>query len=90
MIRSVIIVVVALGLSSCRDSARAVESDTLRMKEIVEEMIYFRDERTGLCFGAAYVEVGHGQASTGGPVVVHVPCEVVLPKPEAACPPVGP
>jgi hypothetical protein len=67
----------ALLLSSCDtpESRAATERSSLeaRAREASRELVYFRDERTGLCFAFWWEVNGH----QGGPAIATVPCDAV-------------
>lgn len=67
-----------LPVSACDFEAEVSNENTVRMKEIVlHKLEYIKDNKTGLCFGYVYVTTDKKAQSTGGPVIVNVPCEAL-------------
>ncbi len=45
---------------------------------ILHDLRYVKDYSVNLCFGYGWMEYGEGPSTTGGPIVVNVPCESVM------------
>lgn len=57
------------------DQEEARRSTTDHLRRVSQEVQYFKDPRTNLCF--AYIWEGHGEGyeyGYGGPGLAHVPC----------------
>ena len=70
-----LVIGLSIGLTSCEE-----QQPPPRQKgtKVMQDILYFKDARTGLCF-AYYWEERHagGQCATGGPAITLVPCDAI-------------
>lgn len=72
---------------SANRDPNAQSKEWQRRQELSNTIIYFRDDRTNLCYAYLWAETRLGQSSVGGPGLANVPCEAVnellIPNPAA-------